>query len=428
MSSLRAKFERKTRAQTPAEFLAAQKLLAEKEAAEILLARKKAATFNMALRQMELAKHADVSNKTTAQKAEREQLRAQARRVSTVLRKLDETPTRPAEDVVQRRATTMMMADMASELEREMRQEEERAKQEEREAQKRTQDAERDRAEAIEAARRATEAAELARLAREEADRVQRGEAEERERREREAAEREAEAEVARQKNAELAAQLEAEEKDRQVLTSYLRENYPEKLADVEPLLKQFKGNLDVLFDELARGQKFRESVDKGRGGRAGRASDADSLIVDGGAAAAVAAAKPASTETAKTTGGKKFLDEGVDCREVITRFYQVFAASKLSDIDDILKHFDNREADLFRTLEVKYDVTFSTDGKCNPNDGDKVGGAPFMEGIDGLVQAPPSSKFAVDVQQFTLKEKLAKQGQSSDKIAAVLSSGSAMM
>jgi hypothetical protein len=42
------------------------------------------------------------------------------------------------------------------------------------------------------------------------------------------------------------------------VLTSYLKENYPEKLGEVESLLKTFAGNLDVLFEELGKDQKFK--------------------------------------------------------------------------------------------------------------------------------------------------------------------------
>lgn len=125
----------------------------------------------------------------------------------------------------------------------------------------------------------------------------------------------------------------------------------------------------------------------------------------------------------------KSFLHAGVDLRAVIMSFYSIYAPSKLKDIEDILKHFDSREADLFRTLEVKYDVTFARDGTCVPNNGDKVGEA-FLSNTPPSSSPQPeyNSKFAVDHQARQLKDKLAKQGQSADKVQAVLSSGSGMM
>lgn len=60
----------------------------------------------------------------------------------------------------------------------------------------------------------------------------------------------------------------EKQDKDRAVLTSYLRENYPEKLGEVDDMLAKFAGNLDVLFEELGKNQKFKE-VDIGPGDEA---------------------------------------------------------------------------------------------------------------------------------------------------------------
>ena len=63
-----------------------------------------------------------------------------------------------------------------------------------------------------------------------------------------------------------------------------------------------------------------------------------------------------------------------MDKKEIVASFYSIYVPEKISDLDDILKHFENRETDLFRTLEVKYDVKFSTTGMCVPNGADKIG------------------------------------------------------
>ena len=283
--------------------------------------------------------------------------------------------------------------------------------------------------------------AELARKQVEEDERQQKEEDERRQMQEEERRKREEAEERAKRQSAKLL----LEEKDRQILTAYLRENYPEKLGDVELLLKQFAGNLDVLFEELGKDQKFKESepavtVSSPTNTTTPQVSQQQtrSTTSDGGADESmtvhsfrddetVSPARSSSLATSSPRNEKSFLKPGVDLRSVITSFYSIYAASKLRDIDDILRHFDNREADLFRTLEVKYDVTFATDGTCTANNGDKVG-EPFMEASSHGAPAGSSSKFAVDVQSRTLKDKLSKQGQPIESVNVVLSSGSAMM
>ena len=131
-----------------------------------------------------------------------------------------------------------------------------------------------------------------------------------------------------------------AEEKDRQILTAYLKENYPEKIDQVEVLLRDFHGNLDVLFEELAKDQRFKQETKEKKEETGGGKNFGN-----------------------RSSGDKDFLLPGLDLREIIVKFYEIFAPSKLKDLDDILKHFAGRESDLFRTLEVKYDVTFTNDG-----------------------------------------------------------------
>jgi hypothetical protein len=338
---------------------------------------------------------------------------------------IDKEEERPIQVEHERRATHVLLASMASELEEEMKKEELNAIREEEEARERMVEAEehhaknliekemKEKAEA-EAARAkahqeseaATAAAEAARKLVEDDERVRKAEE----------AKIKEEAEKMRQIHKQ---KLEAQEKDRQVLTSYLKENYPEKLGEVEELLAQFSGNLDVLFEELAKNQNFQESPESpedSKHNRSALSEDDSETVHPFGDNETVAPSK---------RNEKDFLKPGIDLRQVVTGFYSIYAASKLSDIDDILRHFENRESDLFRTLEVKYDVTFATDGTCVPNNGDK-GGDPFMEAA--APSASSSSKFAVDVQTRTLKDKLAKQGKGPETVNVVLSSGSAMM
>jgi len=176
-----------------------------------------------------------------------------------------------------------------------------------------------------------------------------------------------------------------------------LQENYPEKIDEVESLLKDFSGNLDVLFEELAKDQKFKE---------------AETIPTP------IEKLKPLDAGSAKLRNEKSFLQMGTDLKEVVVRFYSIYAASKLDDIDDILRHFENREIDLFRTLEVKYDVTFNSDGSCVPNDASLV--EPYNEQAE-------ESKFAVNIQELQLKERLKKQGVIDTKNID-LSSSSKMM
>jgi hypothetical protein len=136
-----------------------------------------------------------------------------------------------------------------------------------------------------------------------------------------------------------------------------------------------------------------------------------------------VATGSPATAgkQTAHTSVGgkkaKKYLDEGVAIEDVLKEFYGVYAPSKVEDVPNVLQHFDGRESDLFHTLELKYNVTFMTDGTCTPNDAAAIG-EPFIE----------NSKFAVDVSKYTLRERLRNKGINAEKVAVVLSSGSEMM
>jgi hypothetical protein len=133
---------------------------------------------------------------------------------------------------------------------------------------------------------------------------------------------------------------------------------------------------------------------------------------------------------SATTTSTSGFLKPGIDLRQVIESFYTIYAYSKLKDIDDILKHFSGREQDLFRTLEVKYDVTFNRDGSCIPNSASALPGLgePFLAPTPQNT-SPINSKFAVDV-----KSRMAPAGSVSSVAPApaptkvVLQGGSAMM
>jgi len=453
IKSIRSRFEKAGNVrQTPESFLMQQKLAAEQEAAAVLLARKKAAAFNMAMRQHELAASVQktIAKMPKEDKDTREKLRQEARRVSHVLRNIDDSPSqsRPMADGQQRRATQLVLASMAEELEQELKREEELAKQREKEA-RQAELAAKEAEAKLEAQRQALEQARIAARAREEAEAAAMASLKAKEEalreEERIVSEERAAAEAAKRAESEAAAaakaaakrvedeRLEAHKaavatapvsaetykpppkadnsKDRAILTSYLRENYPEKLDQVDALLEQFSGNLDVLFEELAKDQKFDEADD------IGDATDAATFKEEDVAASAV--------PTATLVGSKSFLKPGVDLRLVVASFYQIYAPSKINDVDDILKHFADRESDLFRTLEVKYDVEFSRDGSCRPLDADKVG-EPFLEASQSFRQE--SSKFAVDVGAATLKERLKKQGASPEKLSAVMSSGSGMM
>ena len=456
IKSIRSRFEKAGNVrQTPESFLMQQKLAAEQEAAAVLLARKKAAAFNMAMRQHELAASVQktIAKMPKEDKDTREKLRQEARRVSHVLRNIDDSPSqsRPMADGQQRRATQLVLASMAEELEQELKREEELAKQREKEA-RQAELAAKEAEAKLEAQRQALEQARIAARAREEAEAAAMASLKAKEEalreEERIVSEERAAAEAAKRAESEAAAaakaaakrvedeRLEAHKatvatapvsaetykpppkadnnsKDRSILTSYLRENYPEKLDQVDALLEQFSGNLDVLFEELAKDQKFDEADD------IGDATDAATFKEEDVAAAA------AAVPTATAAGPKSFLKPGVDLRAVVASFYQIYAPSKINDVDDILKHFTDRESDLFRTLEVKYDVEFSRDGSCRPLDADKVG-EPFLEASQSFRQE--STKFAVDVGAATLKERLKKQGASPEKLNAVMSSGSGMM
>lgn len=105
--------------QTPEQFLREQRETAEKEAAEILLARKKAAAFNMAVRQLEIQQSAAATPPTPTQELNRAKLRQEARRLSSVLRTIDATgeDKRPQQQEQERRATHLLLASMAEELE-----------------------------------------------------------------------------------------------------------------------------------------------------------------------------------------------------------------------------------------------------------------------------------------------------------------------
>lgn len=225
-------------------------------------------------------------------------------------------------------------------------------------------------------------------------------------------------------------------DKDRTVLTAYLRENYPEKIGEVDTLLKDFAGNLDVLFAELSKDQKFEESPERKGGEEVGtKTSTTANNNNKKASVVAVSGSSPTSQRDYSVSldamgarrGEKSFLAPGVDLREVVVRFYGIFAPSKLRDIDDILKHFDNREADLFRTLEVKYDVTFTADGMCTPNDAalvERDGSRSMSVSAGGGV----GSKFAVSQADIALKERLKLQGVDKAKIDTALSGGSGMM
>lgn len=437
VKNLRAQFEQRAQSSrkivSPEIFFKEQRDAAEREAQALLLARKKAAAFNMAMRQHELQMALKEHEPTPAQEEQRAKLRREARKLSVALRTMDEVSEdrRPVLQQQERRATNLLLASMAEEFEQEMKKDELDAIREEEEARERAAaNAERAKQEEeLEKKRKDVEMAhEMAERARKqlEEDEKQRREQEKREEEER------------RKKQAELEAleklrAAEIQERDRVVLTTYLHENYPEKLSEVEVLLAKFAGNLDVLFEELGKDQKFKEEDDDDDDGDlADDEADEDysrkhkSMASTG--ATTVHTFRDDETVSPGKRNEKSFLKPGVDLRSVITSFYQIYAASKLKDIDDILRHFENRESDLFRTLEVKYDVTFAPDGTCTPNNGDRVG-EPFMDAASQQQQPPSStSKFAVDLQARQLKEKLSKQGQSAETVQAVLSSGSEIM
>lgn len=164
-------------------------------------------------------------------------------------------------------------------------------------------------------------------------------------------------------------------------------------------------------------------------------------------------------------------LDKGVELRQVIHSFYSVYAPEKLDGVASVIEHFRGRERDLFATLELKYDVSFSPDGSARPNHvtvpgmargngsmsssrsrlgskssttrksssssqksrSSKKGGGDD-ESESGLslpfVEAAPvvTSKFAVDVQSRVLGDRMKAKGQSADKVKAIVDSSGPMM
>jgi hypothetical protein len=166
-------------------------------------------------------------------------------------------------------------------------------------------------------------------------------------------------------------------------------------------------------------------------------------------------------------------LDKGVELRQVIHSFYSVYSPEKLDGVDSVLEHFKGRERDLFATLELKYDVSFSADGSARPNhvtvpgiargksrssssrssrmgsksstrkasssshksrssttskggaDDESIGGVslPFVEAAPVV-----TSKFAVDVQSRVLGDRMKAKGQSEDKVKAIMDSSGPMM
>lgn len=429
VKDLRANFEKKGGGAvlTPEQFMKEKKQMAEREYAAIMLARKKAAAYNMAIRQVELQQRKQsmlppLAVVTAPEVVPQENVRRAARRVSVSLNEaplkqqqqqqdvpLPAAPTfsttpshRPSATIQQRRGTSLLLAAMCEELEVEMKQEELTAIKEEEEARQRLESA-------VEFAAKENANEDL-RLAQEE--KLRAIEIQELARKEAEAARAEQAALETEAALQELTLKAEAsnaaEAKDRQVLLAFLNENHPEKIGEIDNLLAQFKGNLEVLFEELGKAQVFEEKPDNGK-----------SLIQE----------EVKATPT-KQKNSKDFLNDGVDLRVVICSFYTVYAKSKLPEIDGILAHFANREADLFRTLEVKYDVTFSPDGTCVPN---ATAGGDFYSSLDAMgsgggSQRGGTSKFAVDVQSRQLKERLSKQGQSAESVNQVLANGSGMM
>ncbi|KAH9246808.1 hypothetical protein BASA81_015586 [Batrachochytrium salamandrivorans] len=433
VKDIRANFEKhgsERILKTPEQFMLEKKQMAEREYANIALARKKAAAYNMALRQVQITQR----KQSLLPPAQEQQttVRRAARRVSV---SLAEAPLAKAEiplplapplsntttttsssgrlslvggggSIEQRRGTSLLLATMCEELEVEMKQEELAAIQEEEAARKRLESAvELVAKETAEGELRAAHeeklrAIEIQELARKQADEARAEQAQ---------LEAESQAAAAAAATTATTASLgnmslqgtETEKQDRQVLLNFLKENHPDKVGEVDELLGQFKGNLEVLFEELGKTQVFEEKPDNGK-----------------------SITQEEEGTPKKTTGnGKQFLHSNVDLRVVVMSFYTVYAKSKLPEIDGILAHFANRESDLFRTLEVKYDVTFSPDGTCVPNTSTLADAYSEQQ-----QQRPGSSKFAVDVQTRQLKERLSKQGQSAESVNAVLASGSGMM
>jgi hypothetical protein len=475
VKNLRAKFEAASArpiALTPEQFFKAQKDAAEREAQAIILARKKAAAFNLAMRQLEISSaHASKptpsgplspTNSTVAattapssttmmttntspivdESETRTKLRKEARRLSQVLRTMDEQKEeqRPVLKQQERRATHLLLASMASELEEEMKREQlldainEDTSTDDLAASNATavaaaaaahqEEAEKKQAMILQEAKVAEEAR---RQAVEDDERLQIELAKEKAR-----IEKEETAMIHHHQQQQQQQKEEEYQKDRQILQTYLHENYPEKAFQVDQLLQQFAGNLDVLYEELGKGQKFKE-VPPSPSGMASLSQLEDDYDDQRTSTSQLGSSTVHTMRDDETVlspsqmrNEKSFLKPGIDLRTVVTKFYSIYASSKLKDIDDILRHFDQRESDLFRTLEVKYDVTFATDGTCVPNNGDKLG-EPFMEASQQPA-ASHTSKFAVDVQSRTLKDKLAKQGQPLETVNVVMSSGSAMM
>jgi hypothetical protein len=60
-------------------------------------------------------------------------------------------------------------------------------------------------------------------------------------------------------------------------------------------------------------------------------------------------------------------LDADVDIRTVLTVFYQTYAPEKLPDVDLVLNHFKGRREALLFTLECKYLVTITPEGRVEP-------------------------------------------------------------
>lgn len=460
VKSLREKFERVNKAtakpMTPTEFAEAQKRSAEAEARAIVDSRRKAATYNMTVRALQIksayqssssssnqnlvwtvdsSSSSGTSNKFTKREnatvkfaddvkdVDKSELRARARKYSVSLVKAAESSdnaevaSKAAEilEEKERQATQAILETISMTADEEA----EKIKKAEQEAKQKAEQEERERIEK-----------ELKEKAEQEAKEKAEQEAKDK-------AEQEAR-ELAEQEAKRIA---EEEEHDRQTLTVYLKENYPDRLGDVEALIKEYHGHLDILFEELAKAKLEAEAA---KAQKEAEESQARSIhddhvehlsndsavdqtlkndlqfIQSEAPKIATAASAPPPTNDPKPKSPrdkKKFLDDDVSLEDLLKHFYTVFAPTKVNDVPSVMKHFENRESDLIHTLEVKYNVTFMSDGSCTPNDA-AVTGEPFIVG----------SKFAVDVQKVTLRERLKQAGAPPEKVKEVLSSTSEMM
>lgn len=190
------------------------------------------------------------------------------------------------------------------------------------------------------------------------------------------------------------AAALAEEENNRVVLTSFLKENHPDRLGEVDMLLKEYKGHLDILFEELAKAEVQKSQKESSQASTTSTTSSSDEqyvvpsdvdqktkedlkFLLKASEASSASSATKASSSSGSTTPKKtpqKFLDDHVSLGDMLTQFYTVYAPIKIKDIPTVLKHFEGREKDLIHTLEIKYNVTFMPDGTCTPNDATTIG------------------------------------------------------